>query len=375
MDSLSLLDHPFHTPGGITSPREYFNRLFSSEFDFEKYSARGGMLEAILSLSENRILHSEDMFCSGSLAYWEIRGLRKSYIRDDSGDYILFTPLSMEKPENANRKYPLIFTICGFNDEIDLVETLGFTHLAAEEELIQVVPLIFDPNREPALDRDRPYTLLDRLKKDLPVDETRIYMTGFSHGGILSQWNGIAHIDCFAGAAAAGIRPGDGAPRRIQLPGFFYYDYPVDERRKKLHLPIVFCIGMAEQPEHIPLYHENTAPVFEHYLDEHVMHLRYITRLNEISDLDESDLLACRDSPNDSERVLGLPLVNTKTGRYFGVNHYFGDLASSDGVCRTRFIAVENQPHHPSAAWARLSWDFLKHFTRNPLTGESVYNP
>jgi len=369
-----LLTTPFRAMHGMTTPAEYFNRMGTPDFDFAKYRD-GGMLEAILELSENWIVNSGDegQFCDATIEYWRSRGLKKELCRAEGGDYVLFTPLSMYTEEGKGRKYPLIFTICGFNDDIYAVETLGFTHLAAEEELIQVLPLMYEPTREPSLDRDRPYDLLDRLCAELPVDEERIYMTGFSHGGILSQWNCIGHTERFAGAAAAGIRPGDGAPRRSRQGFQRYYEYNVTPEVQRMHVPIVYCIGMEEQPHHLPLYRGTTIEHFEHYVDEHVDHLKYITAMNETPPLALEDLMACKNSAAASERAIGVPLINTHTDEYYGVRHYFGDVASSDGVIRTRYIGVENQPHHPSAAWARLSWDFLRHFRRDPVTHESIY--
>ncbi len=349
--------------------REFYNRMGSPEFDFDRY-LKSGMLPEILKLSEHFLTHSDPSECvsDGTLRYWAEKGLKKEYIKAPDGDYIVFSPLDPE----PGRKYPMIFTISGGNSNLYFVETLGWTHLAAEEKIIQVIPQIEFADRNPRMDRDRPYELLDRLIAAYPVDETRIYMTGFSHGGILSQWNGTAHFERFAGICPSGIRPGDGGPRR-RGPGFMIpYDFPATEEVCRAHVPVVYCIGMAEQPEHLPLYHENYAPIFEHYLDEHVLMLKPITRMNETPDIDEKTILACADSEDPCERAIGLPLKNTHVETYFGAKHYFGDVPSADDVVRTRYIGVENQPHHPSAAWARLSWDFIKRFHRDPVTHGSV---
>ena len=372
MDMEKLLNSIIIDGDTKISVRDFYNRMGSSDFDFDKY-LESGMLPEILRLGEHFLTHSDPQECVSeeTLAYWAERGLKKEYVTDPDGDYIVFSPLNPE----PGRKYPMLFTIYGGNPNLYFVETLGFTHLAAEEQLIQVIPVIEFPDREPRMDRDRPYELLDKLTEAYPVDESRIYMTGFSHGGILSQWNGIAHFERFAGICPSGIRPGDGGPRRPGVgPSFMiYYDYPVTEELVHAHVPVVYCIGMAEQPEHIPLYHENHAPVFEHYIDEHVSMLKPITRMNETPDIDEATLRACAESEDPCERVIGLPLTNTHIETYFGAKHYFGDVPGRDGVVRTRFIAVENQPHHPSAAWARLSWDFISKFRRDPVTHESIY--
>ena len=355
--------------GAAMSVRDFYNRMGSPEFNYDQYLS-SGMLPQILKLGENFLQHSDPSDCMSeeTLAYWEERGLKKEYIIDSDGDYIVFSPCTL-KP---GKKYPLIFTIYGGNPNLYFVETLGWTHLAAEEELIQVIPAVEFEDRNPRMNRDRPNELLDRLIRDYPIDETRVYMTGFSHGGILSQWNGIAHFERFAGICPSGIRPGDGGPKRTGPSFMIHYNYPVDEKVAHCHVPVVYCIGMAEQPEHLPLYHENHAPIFEHYLDEHVSMLRPITRMNETPDIDENIILQCAESDDPCIRAVGLPLENTHVETIFGAKHYFGDVPGKDGVVRTRYIAVENQPHHPSAAWARLSWEFISRFRRDPLTLESI---
>ncbi len=347
-----------------------YNRMGSEEFDFEKYK-NGGMLEEIIRLSEAYLRHSkpEEMMCPETVEYWKGMGLRKEYVTDSGGDYVIFVPTELEE----GKKYPLIFTVCGDNANLYFVETLGFTQLAAEEKIIQVIPMFHRPGTGlDQMNKDRPCDLLDSLIEKYPVDESRIYMSGFSHGGILSQWNGIAHFDRFAGICCSGIRPGDGAKKRVAPSFMVFYDFSVTEEVKKAHVPVVYCIGMAEQPEHLPLYHENHKPLFEHYIDEHVYMLKTITDMNETPELTEEDLLKCASSENICERVFGIPLQNTRVEEYFGAKHYFGEVPSADGVVRTRYIAVENQPHHPSAAWARLSWEFIKKFRRDPDTHASI---
>ena len=369
MEYKEMLDLIIHDGSSTMSIRDFYNRMGSPDFDFERYFS-SGMLPQILELGENYLLHSESSqcMCNETLAYWEKRGLKKEYIKDLNGDYIVFSPSHLK----SGKKYPLIFTIYGGNPNLYFVETLGWTHLAAEEELIQVIPTVEFEDRNPSIDRDRPFELLDQLIEKYPVDETRIYMTGFSHGGILSQWNGIAYYKRFAGICPSGIRPGDGGPKRVGPSFMLRYDYPVDEEVERCHVPVVYCIGMAEQPQHLPLYHENHEPVFEHYLDEHVSMLKPITRMNETPGIDEQTILDCAKSDDPCVRAIGLPLTNTHIETYYGAKHYFGDVASNDGIIRTRYIAVENQPHHPSAAWARLSWEFISRFRRDPVTHESI---
>jgi hypothetical protein len=76
-------------------------------------------------------------------------------------------------------------------------------------------------------------------------------------------------------------------------------------------------------------------------------------------------------SINKVEREIGAPVSRSKIAKIDDTEYYFGDFVSKDGVYRTRFISMDNIPHFVFGSMAEVTWQFLKHFSRDIKTGES----
>ena len=53
--------------------------------------------------------------------------------------------------------------------------------------------------------------------------------------------------------------------------------------------------------------------------------------------------------------------------------YYTGTYENAQGEPAMRFVAIKEMPHWPSGDFAQVAWDFLKHWSRDPGTGELVY--
>jgi hypothetical protein len=58
-----------------------------------------------------------------------------------------------------------------------------------------------------------------------------------------------------------------------------------------------------------------------------------------------------------------------------GITNYIGDLKSEDGIARVRIMVEMNMPHWPTPEMARQIFEFFSHFSRDPVTKESIYTP
>ena len=101
-------------------------------------------------------------------------------------------------------------------------------------------------------------------------------------------------------------------------------------------------------------------------------------RVNRAAEIDVADVLALRDRSDISqaERELGLPAGGNCVLDSFvsdGVQYHTADILSDDGVSRVRIVAEMNIPHWPTPVMVPLMYEFFSHFSRDPVTKQSVY--
>lgn len=117
--------------------------------------------------------------------------------------YIQYLPMDY----NENRKYPLVFFLHGAGERgenLDLVAKHGFMKYVKEEE--RDYPFIFIAPQCPQGKYWGCYTesllaFLDEICAKLPIDSTRIYLTGLSMGGTGTFMLAMAAPERFAAIA------------------------------------------------------------------------------------------------------------------------------------------------------------------------------
>lgn len=84
-----------------------------------------------------------------------------------------------------------------------------------------------------------------------------------------------------------------------------------------------------------------------------------------------------REDISEEEKQIGLPLAPDcrRTVVADGITNYIGDLKSEDGIARVRIMVEMNMPHWPTPEMARQIFEFFSHFSRDPVTKESIYTP
>ena len=121
-------------------------------------------------------------------------------------DWIEVCPRSVK--ENPDKKVPLILCSHGMSDNLLNVADMIKMHEVGEREgFITVYPLSSDKNKwnlsmDPKLYSDVDYylALIEYLKGKYPIDETRIYTSGFSNGAGMAMLFALTHPEIIAAA-------------------------------------------------------------------------------------------------------------------------------------------------------------------------------
>ena len=164
-----------------TSFKEGLIKSGNKSFDVEKLICSEYGQKIIDGLEP--LFLSDDPMSPVIIEYWRKKGLKKERVLggpQEWNEWTIFTPLSAEKPENKDRKYPLVFGLHGGGagkydgEPIFITESTGYARKAAEEEFILALPE----------DHDTPpiMALYDYMVKNYPVDLSRVYLTGYSSG-------------------------------------------------------------------------------------------------------------------------------------------------------------------------------------------------
>lgn len=293
-------------------------------------------------------------------AYWERLGLRKEIHNQDDPErkWTAFVP--MEAEEQPEKRYPVMFCIHGNSASPFTVETYGYCHLAAEEKFIVIIPQDAE---------DTFAQLYETVMKDYPSDPTRVYIMGFSYGGWIVNKYGVELVEKFAAGCSGGVLyngyDGNSGYRKMRF---------TDAQRKNAaekHFPIIFITGLQESNLFLP-YNKQKDEVTN--LRDKVFGTIFWREMNgcAVPSFEEAVDVSHRNA-NSVENVLGTKCDKTWVEILDGVEYYFGAVTAQDGVDRVVHVGIENGPHCPAPSFAKVSWDFMKHFSRDPETGKSIY--
>ncbi|NMO96578.1 hypothetical protein [Paenibacillus lemnae] len=369
----------WHTPvfetemkGQKESPYNMLIRLGTPEYNPERYmnSDLGRRyISSIRYYAENSGEDDPEV-----LEYWRLtgKGLKKELHNKDDPEnkWASYVPSSADDPKRAYQKYPLLFVLHGGGNPIYLSETWGFIHVAAEHEVIVVMP--------ENLEEDSLLQLLSEVKALYPVDSSRVYCTGFSRGGVISSMVTMKNPMLFAASAPCGNYACVNDP--------FVSDEYVEQLRK-CDLPVIIAAGRYEKSQQYPIYSEINLNHY-HYstqkfdppearlgfrkpttMEEKVEMLQrrlYAARCREMS-IDEIQAAAFSEDP--VARMIGSPLDQTEVRIMGGVKHYIGDFINESGDSWFRMVCIDDIPHWPTPSLPELVWEFFSRFSRDPVTG------
>ncbi len=295
-------------------------------------------------------------------SYWASKGLKKEIydIQDSSRMWSVFTPNGYYENYGDGHKFPLVFCLHGNNNNILLAETYGFAELGGKEGFITVVP--WADNEDIILD-EVPRILNILREKGYPIDETRIYASGFSKGGAATMQVGINYPDLFAAIAPGGANPASEVGENDETlkamgpnMGFTAEQF---KNAAKYKMPVMFfggtCDNMplsANAANWIKISGAVAPDVTKETVANITAHSGYgVERMTGLQfNLDQMEIKANDDT-----------------------YYYTGSYYNEDDVCTFRVVAVEGVPHWLVKSEAAEVWKFLSQFARNKETGKLLY--
>ena len=271
---------------------------------------------------------------------------------DEEHKWVSLTPTNIKK----GAKCPVLFVWHGNDNIIMLSEHYGFSELAAERGWIVVCP--WADNNDIYLDEfDR---IMEVLKADYPIDETRIYTTGFSKGGRVSQRLAFERPDVIAAAASNGAKAKKVFDEFVEgIPGHEMEEYEFDYA-----IPITFFAG--EFDHGWAMYHETEEEIegVNNWLTMHGL------EANQSVDLSHN---LRRFSKDAVENHMGLRFDETQTLHEDGVDVWIGEFKDDDGVTVMRFVEQAGAIHWRTNYMCVQAVEFLENFAKNPDTGLTEY--
>lgn len=311
--------------------------------------------------------YQDDQMNPAVLKYWEEQGLKKELFDNerDNGmfSFSVFTPLSM----NYSKKYAVIYFSHGGGCFNNLAETYGFNTLAAVEKYIVVYPNNGGRSNN-NIDTEFPRIMGEMRRKGYPVDWERIYCVGFSSG---SDASAVAACTCPELAAAIGILPGGQPFKDLKFhTGPDYY-----ASTKGYRIPGIYAGGTTDVASYpAPWILDN--PRKEYRAENLNIWMRDIAQLKNYKPVTLDSIENRLKNPSDEfEAEYGLQFDQTYTFHVQGADWLGGDFYGVDGAPVMRYVRAKGLPHVVWESQANIVWDYIKHFRRNPDTGESIYDP
>ena len=339
---------------------------FQSSNDFNLYNfVNSAWGEQTAKNFYTYITYAKDPMNPNLVAYWKRQGLLKESYRDLSsetetdteqespdengiiGNYFVYSPIRPEA--DPNTKYPCIIVNHGGNEPAFQAESFGYCQIAAREGII----LIMAENN----DAENLYQILEKVKQEYPVDETRIYGAGSSKGSANTMIFSAEYPNLLAAITTLDVPPKYLTEEETE-------NYQAVKEGK---LPLFDLAGLADKMLAYPM---NTNAKNNISLWNTLMtvtnHEDYCLTDEETSDLAQNSL-------NVIEHLTGGRFESTRIEYPTNNEVFINDFTNENGITDLRIVVVENRGHIPSGYDAEYSWDFMKHFSRDTETGESIY--
>ena len=364
----------------LSPPRVFLKALGSPKFDVERLidSEMGDVLHNRLQRFQKWPQEMDPEL----LEYWLGRGLVKelhhtAYCRIDEAmaakhfamglgktmeelcqrntKWSAYIPLSSRtQPE---RKYPLLFCFHGGADPVYSVELFGHVDLAAQEEYILIAPQNCDEHYVSEI--------YEYAVAHYPVDESRVYMRGFSYGSAMATDNAIARPERFAAVSLFGqlIRTG-------------FWNRPTEKQLKHMKdmtMPMLNIEGDAEGgrtlPMNVDFSYITAIPNTDRRVEANLEGLNAWLEFNHCPRrITKAQMLDSCHSADRVERMIGTIFDDTEIEQHDGRDFCIGNYYDEQGRNMMKIVGIDNLPHFPVPFIAEFEWDFLSAYRRDPQT-------
>lgn len=306
-------------------------------FDEAPYSlsVRDPLINGVTPDGITMTMHQEDRFAD---------------IKTDKGEYLQtwfeYIPQEVLDGKVKDHSVPLILANHGGSDDPrGYVDEIGWLALAGQERFIVVAPERDYLNDTPVLG-DALAAIVSYMIETYPaIDPSRVYSTGYSKGGAASIAVGIEHPQLIAAIAA--MAPADYTPA------------PEDEEQfKSLDMPYMFTTSSVDKEKNVSWADGSLQPRPQAMINNF---LKY----NEMGQI--------------TYDFAAYPIVGFKADAFFKdtLNNEHERLMwykyNDKGIPMLAINFTRDLIHALYPQYAKIGWDYLKHFSRNPETGEVIY--
>lgn len=308
-------------------------------------------------------LHVRNAMADGKTAdgieMTEVKDDRFKDIQTEDGEYLQtwfeYVPEEVTEGKVADGTVPMFLILHGGGDDPrQYVEGQGFIELAGEKRFIMVAP---DKSMLHANDKDG-HSVLDRCLPELvkymedkypQIDKSRVYVNGYSMGSLATCLAMYGDPGLFAAAfPQAGIA--GAAPTQEQM-----------EKFKDLDLPVAISTSEYDAALNVDPVTHNLVPDFYNLISD-------FCQMNEIGALPEADYEKYPLSGFQAD----IYEETTMNDEY--LRHTWTFL-NSDKVPMVELDYIDDIAHALYPEYAKMVWNFVKHYSRDQETKKVVYNP
>ena len=276
---------------------------------------------------------------------------RFSDVKAANGEYLQtwveYLPDEVLKGTAPAGTVPLFLALHGGGDDPrQFVDEIGLLTLAGSERFAMVAP---DHQNIAGLLSDVLPKLVKYMLKMYPaLDASRVYVTGYSMGGgaTLRAINGDPSV--FAAAIPMAASGYTGTPEQVA-------------QFQKAHLPVMFTTSQFDLGGAFDQANGTIATGYQTQLN---LFLGY----NAMKKIDAYDFKTYTINGFKADRMERVTL----NGEYENTRWYLND---ADGIPMVALAYTANLVHALYPEYAKVGWDFAKHYSRDQKTGAIKYNP
>lgn len=336
-----------------------------TEFDFEAL-VNSPVGESLVTNAKNFILYPDE-YSREEYQYWEDLGIKKEMhdFTDKDRKWATFTPLEAYEEGNEDKTYPVLFVFHGGSNPIYFAESYGYAQLAAQEGFICVIPWADNggsSDEEEGLTLDEEVErIMEVLRAEYPIDESRIYGAGYSLGGRSTVREAIKNPNMFAaitvgGHNLGGIRQGDTS-----------YTFSEEEWAALEETPVLQIDGDNEMRVKLPYGYDITGEDAVNALNRWFV----INGIDRQVTLEECQEIVDT-TEDEAQRKIGLDADAIYTQYYDGTEYYTADFYNEDGVNMIKIINVNDMIHWMTQSMAQTAWNFMSQYARDTETKELI---
>ena len=263
-------------------------------------------------------------------------------------DYPVAVHLPRGKAADAVRGLPLLFSVHGRGEPAWLFATKNGWDSLADETGAFVLALPDSPGNLWQLERDEEAipAMIDLLCETYGLDRSRVYLTGFSNGAMMTRELASVRPELFAG-----ISPWNGP---VGLAGALAHpEFMPELREKGLALPAWICVGDRD-----PAAAAESVKV----------QLGILLPLNGCKACEDESAIGYAPDERRTGESWYTPERGYAQGGRFDTAVYHGP----DGKALVCCTVMQDMPHGAIKEQSRAAWSFLRQFRRDAETGEII---